>query len=84
MLAHQVLEHLLGHVRLKDPHRALRPVDGGRALTLVAILGLTLPAPARRGIVVLPDVLSSATTGEPFLNTDKKAFILPSEFVIEP
>src|SRR5262245_13612702 len=54
---HIVLEHLLRRVRLEYPHRALRAVDGGCALPLVAILLLRLPPPRFRTLVMFPDAM---------------------------
>src|SRR5262245_13366353 len=45
VLADEVLEYALGDVRLEDPHRALRAVNGRRTLALPAILLARLPAP---------------------------------------
>ena len=57
MLPDEILEDLLGDVRLEDPHRALRAVDGRRALPLVAVLLALLPLPRLGLVVVLPDAV---------------------------
>ena len=57
MLLDEILEHLLGHVRLEDPHRPLRAVDRRRPLALVAVLLALLPLPRLGLVVVLPDAL---------------------------
>ena len=55
VFGHQVFEHLLGDVRLEDPHRAIGAVDGRRALALVAVFVGPLPLPRARLLVVPPD-----------------------------
>ena len=57
VLGDEILEDLLGHVRLEDPHRAGRAVDGRRALAAVAVLRPLLPPPGLRPLVVLPDAV---------------------------
>lgn len=55
VLADQVLEDPLGHMRFEDPHGPLVAVDRGRALAAVAIAFALLPAPGVGLVVVLPD-----------------------------
>ena len=44
-------------MRLEDPHRPLRAIDGRRPLALVAVLLALLPGPRARLVVVLPDAV---------------------------
>src|SRR6185503_19339578 len=53
----EVFKHLLGHVRLEDPHRPVRAVDGRRALPFVAEVLAPLPPPRGRRLIVLPDTV---------------------------
>ena len=57
VLAHEIFEDLLRHVRLEDPHRPLLAVDGGRALALVAVFLAALPLPRLRALILLPDAV---------------------------
>ena len=57
ILADEILEHPLGDVRLEDPHRSLRAVDGRRPLPLVSVLLPLLPLPRFRPVVMTPDTL---------------------------
>ena len=54
---HQVLENLLGDVRLEDPHGAFGAIDRRCPLALVAVLFAGLPRPGARLVVVLPDAM---------------------------
>ena len=63
VLPHETLEHLLGHVRFEDPHRAHGPVNGRGALPLVAVLFTFLPLPGF-GLVVLKPKLMIKFTGK--------------------
>src|SRR5688572_33305918 len=57
VLADQIFKSLFGDVRLKDPHGALRAVDGGSALAFVPILFALLPFPRLGFLVVQPDAM---------------------------
>jgi hypothetical protein len=54
MLAHELLEHRLGHVRLEHPHRPVLAVDRRRALAAIAELLAPLPAPGVGRLIPLP------------------------------
>ena len=57
VLVDEILEDLLRHVRLEDPHRPLLAVNGGRALPFVAVL-LRASARSRQPVVVVfPDAM---------------------------